>query len=155
MPITALQLAGNLSVTLQKVIAGFNPVKAGPNQVNFGLDGIDLTVYTQALQQKITTTTTIDLTSFTNLAGESVNLSKALAMVVTCAGGSVVLKPGASNGLAAWFFGATDGIKFADGDSMIFLRNPNQTPVTVDSTHKTITFTVTGTPAVMVAIIGG
>jgi hypothetical protein len=155
MPITALQLAGNLSITLQKVVAGFNPVKAGPNQVNFDLSAIDLTVYTQAYQAKLTTTTTIDLTSFTNLAGEAVNLAKALAMVVTCAGGSVVLKPGASNGLSGWFFGSTDGIAFADGDSMIFLRDPGKTPVTVDSTHKTITFTVTGSPTVTVAIIGG
>lgn len=155
MPITNLQLQGNLSVSLQKVIAGFNPNKQGPNQINFDLSAIDLTVYTQAYLGKLTGTTTIDLTSFTNLAGEAVVLSKAIAMVMTCIGGSCVLKPGASNGLSGWFFGSTDGIAFADGDSMVFLRDPSKTPVTVDSTHKTITITVTGTPTITVAIIGG
>lgn len=153
MPITALQLAGNLSVTLNKVIAGFNPVKAGPNQINFDLSAIDLTVYTQAYQGKLTTTTTIDLTSFTNLAGESVALSKALAMVITCTGGTCVMTPGASNGLAGWFFPTSTAL--GNGDNMVFLRNPvGTTPVTVDATHKTITFTISGA-TVTVAVLGG
>lgn len=155
MPITNIQMQAAFSVTLQKLISGYNALKAGPNQINFSLDGIDQTVYTQAYQGKLTTTTTIDLTSFTNLAGESVNLSKALAMVVSCVGGSCVLKPGVSNGLSGWFFGSTDGIAFADGDSMVFLRDPTKTAVTVDGTHKTITFTITGSPTVTVVIIGG
>jgi hypothetical protein len=153
MSIQKLSLQANLSVSLQKTIAGLNPVKQGPNQINADLSAIDLTVYTQAYFAILTTTTTLDLTSFTDLAGNAVTLTKVLAMVVQCEGGTLVITPGASNGLSGWFF-PTSGVTFADGDSQTFMRDPGKTPVTVDSTHKTITFTITGA-TVSVCIIGG
>lgn len=163
MPLSALQLSNTVSLTLQKTVAGWPAIVQGPDKVTWNYQALDLTVYTQAYVGILTipagTNQTIDLTSFTNLAGETVALTKVLAMVVTVSGPTGVLKitPGTSNGLAAWFFGATDGIVMADGDQLSFARDPAKTPVTVDATHKTIKFANTGAASitVTVVIIGG
>ena len=163
MPLSTLQLAANVSVSLQKTVTGWPSITQGPDVIQWDLSDTDLSVFTQAYAAIHTInasgSTTIDLQSFTNLATESVTLTKALAMVVTVSGATGILKiqPGASNGLAAWFFGSTDGVILAHGDKLAIARDPTLTPVTVDGTHKTIKLENTGaaTITVTIVIIGG
>ncbi len=164
MPLSDLQLATKVSASFQAADGDFPGVSQGPNELRFNLTGIDLTDFDQAYVNVLTIapsgTTTVNLQSFTNLAGEAVVLTSVLAIFVKVEGatGVLTIKPGSSNGLAAWFFpGTTNPVTLKHGDMLCVARDPGETPVVVDATHKTIDFSNTGAASidVSVVIVGG
>ncbi|AMV25527.1 hypothetical protein VT84_14105 [Gemmata sp. SH-PL17] len=161
MPLSSFDLQANVQFAFTVPVANWADLTQGDNQVVFSLPDLDTDVWDDAYAAVLTiassASTTIDLKSFTNLAGESVALTKALAIVVKVAGTSGVLKitPGASNGLV-WFAGSTDGHVVRAGESFTQAGDPTGSGITVDSTHKTLTFANTGATSitVTVAIVG-
>ncbi|MBP3956468.1 hypothetical protein J8F10_14400 [Gemmata sp. G18] len=158
MPLSSFNLLANNTFAFTKTVTDWADLAQGDNQVTFNLSGLDVAAWNQAYAAVLTIasagSTTVDLKSFTNLAGESVALTKALGIVVKVEGTSGVLKitPGASNGLV-WFAGATDGHVLRAGESFCQAGDPAGSGITVDATHKTMTFANTGATSIDVTVV--
>ncbi len=158
MPLSSFDLQVNNTFTFTVPVTNWADLTQGDNQVTFALPDLDTSVWDDAYAAVLTIaasgSTTIDLKSFTNLAGESVAFTKALAIVFKVAGTSGVLKltPGASNGLV-WFAGATDGLVVKAGESFTLAGDPTGSGITVDATHKTLTFANTGATPITVTVV--
>lgn len=162
MPLSSFGLSSSCRFEFTKPVAGWADVTQGANQVAYALNNVDLSIWNQVYADVLTIgaggDAAIDLTSFTNQAGESASLVYALAMIVRVAGtpgGSVRLTPGDTNGLV-WFAGSTDGIVIRVGEAFTFAGGGAGTGVTVDPTHKTLKFSNLGaaSAAVTFAILG-
>ncbi len=158
MPLSSFDLQVNNTFAFTVSVTNWADLTQGDNQVTFSLPDLDTSVWDDAYAAVLTIaasgSTTIDLKSVTNLAGESVAFTKALAIVVKVAGTSGVLKltPGASNGLV-WFAGATDGHVVRAGESFTQAGDPTGSGITVDATHKTLTFANTGASSIDVTVV--
>ncbi len=154
-----------LKFTLEKTVTGWPSIGQGENSVTASLSGVNLTVWDQAYAGKLSLaaagTTTIDLRSFTNLAGEAVVLDHGFGVIiqvvpdVTADDDCVlVVEPGASNGLVWTMADITVGAN----QTYVMLYPVDETAgVTIDGTHKTLKFTNSGTDALTatVVILGG
>lgn len=119
---------------------------------------------------------TIDLTALTGVNGGTIDFTSTglrLIMGINCdptAGRPVNLAPGASNGFAAWISGTTPSKDIASGmpgagvttsgtSTTNYVGNPfidvkaASAAYTIDSTHKTLTITPTGTVTDFVLIL--
>lgn len=162
MPLSAATLRANCTFDFVKPITNWADLTQGTNQVQFG-GVIDPEVWDDAYAAVLSLAggadTTIDLQSFTNLAGEAVVFTAVLGIVVrvvptvaASAGVSLTITPGASNGLA-WFAGATDGLVVGANESFALCGDPDGDGVTVDATHKTLNFENTGADAASVTVV--
>lgn len=162
MPLDSASLSANCKFSFVVPGSDWANLTQGNNQITFG-GTIDPTVWNQAYAAVLPiaggANTTIDLKNFTNLAGETVALTKVLAAVVknvptVAASANCPLKitPGTSNGLV-WFAGSTDGLVLKASESFELCGNSAGTGVTVDTTHKTIRFANTGTDAATVTVV--
>jgi hypothetical protein len=161
MPLTQVSLNNTLSFTLSGTTNGF-PVSAGPDNIASNLQGINTTTWNQLFAQTYSITASgtqaFDLTSFTNLISESVTLMHALVLVIQVTGTNAVvtLGPSASNGLV-WFFGGTSPtIAVPNGGFFAYSLGAASTGQVIDSTHKSMTLTNTGsgTATVVISILG-
>ncbi|AMV27371.1 hypothetical protein VT84_23430 [Gemmata sp. SH-PL17] len=158
MPLSSFDLQVSNTFAFTVPVPSWADLTQGNNQVTFALADLDTAVWDDAYAAVLTIaaagSTTIDLKSFTNLAGEAVAFTKALAIVVKVAGTTGVLKitPGASNGLV-WFAGSTDGLVVKAGESFTQAGDPTGNGITVDATHKTLTFANTGGTSITVAVV--
>jgi len=155
-------LSFNPTVTwsLAKTNGAFgNTTQMGSKGFNF--NGISLITYNQlyaaTLSLGATGSQTVDLTSLTNLVGESVDFISALALIVIPSGSECTIQPGASNPLQWFFGGTTQSVVVPDGGFFAFSMKPTGTGEAVDSTHKNLKFTNSGaTPLSLdVVIVGG
>lgn len=163
-----LQLA--LKVALVRENTGWPNATQGTNTLAANLKGVDLDVWDNAYVANVPVaggaTVTIDLRNFTTLIFEpAVAFDRVFGIAVVTeladpaeTAASLVIGPGASNGLV-WFFGsAGDTITLQAGD--VFLKMAPATDVTgftVDGTHKTLDLTNPGTDDLVatVIILGG
>lgn len=164
MPLLDLTLTAALRFTLGKVVADWPDISQGENSVTTTLTGVDLSDWDQAyagvLPLAAAGTTTIDLRSFTNLAGESVVLSKVYGIIVKVTATvpasddcELVIEPGASNGLV---WSAADATVWA-GQTYLMVDDVGADGTTVDATHRNIKFSNAGADALTatVVILGG
>ncbi len=161
MPLTAFDIGTTVRFSFEKTVTGWASIELGENLLTTSLSDIDLTVWCQAYAAKFSVagggTTTIDLTSFTNLAGESVTFTKVfgLAIYVTLTNvantnASITLKPGAANGLT-WFF--ANNIPILANESLIKTAASSFAGVTVDGTHKNVAFANPGADSADVTVV--
>ncbi len=165
MPLADLSLVAALKFTLEKTVTGWPSIVQGEDSVTVSLAGVDLEEWTQAYAAKLSlagaATTTVDLASFTNLAGEAVTLNRVFGIVVqvvpTVAANAdcdLVVEPGAANGLV-WNMAAVTVL--ANQTYLMTEAADNATGTAVDATHKTLKFTNSGADALTatVVILGG
>lgn len=166
MPISALELSALLKFTLTKTVTGWEDIEQGENEFSLLLTDIDTDVWNQVYAAKHTLaaagTATIDLRSFTNLAGEAVVMTAALGIAVkfehsdpTDVAGELTIGAGASNGLAAWFLPdmVIDAPTAGSTRTLVMCGDTADEGVTVDATHKTIDLENTGTDAIVATVI--
>lgn len=163
MPLSSFTLATDCVFAFTKAVADWADITQGDNRVTVTLGELDVEVWDDAYAAVLSVAgganTTIDLASFTNLAGESVTFTAVLGIVVlvapaVAADDDVALKltPGAANGLV-WFAGATDGLVLAVNENFVLSGDPEGAGVTIDGTHKTLKFANTGTDAGLFTVV--
>jgi hypothetical protein len=160
MPLQQVNLTSSLQWILTKVVTGFAPIQQGADSVTSNLSGINLSTFNQLFAQQFTLsasggTSTFDLSTFTNPAGESTGFGHVLCIEVqvTGTGANVALSPGASNGLV-WFFGGTSPtVSVPAGATFIFTNAASATGQVVDSTHKNLTLTNNGSGVATVRVV--
>ena len=160
MPLTSFTLDLNVGWQLQEAIANYQPLVQGPDGTQFSLDSVDLTTFTQLATATNTlaasATTTFDFFSFTNLVTEATGFTKILALLIVASGDATAiakLEPGASNPLTWFFGGTTPSISIPSGGIMLFSLGVSGTPQVVDSTHRNMKLTNSGTGNLTVALI--
>jgi len=136
MPLTAASLSASLGWTLSKPQTGSQATKQGPDAVGFG-PTVDLTKVTQVLRLRLVlagaATQTVDLSTFTNLVGETPAILKAYGLIMAPVGSTLAIAQGGTNGLV-WLAETVP-----DGGVLCFYQpSPGKT---VDATHKTLLFT--------------
>lgn len=166
MPLSTLELITAVRFRLTKAVVDWADIEQGENELTLSLDQLDLSVWNQvfafAYELDATDTATINLQSFTNLAGEAVVMTAALAVAVYVrhtdpedTDGELTIGPGASNGLVAWFLPdmVVDAPTAGSIRSWVMSGNTVDDGVTVDATHKTIDLENTGTDTITVRVI--
>lgn len=163
MPLTRVALQNTYNWSMNNATStGFASATQG-DQITANLNNLSTTTFNQQFSEQYTLTAsggtaTFDLTSFTNLVGESVTLGHVLTLVVQVVSGNgpVNLAPGASNGLQWFFGGSTQSINLTNGDSLWFSNPSTATGTAVTSGAKTMTVTNNGTnqAIVKIAILG-
>jgi len=149
MPLSNLTLNANVQWQLSKTNSGFSSTTFGPASSNFNLNGINLTTFNQLAALEYTSiassgSETVDLTSLTNLVGESFSFGHVLGIMVLPVGQPCTFGPGAANPQQWFFGGTTETIIAPAGSGFCYSAGPTDTGSAVDSTHKTLTFTNSG-----------
>jgi hypothetical protein len=157
MPLQNVNLTVNLPWTQSATIAGgFQPVTQGPDSQNFSLFNINVATYNQLYTASYTlaasATQTIDLTSLTNLVGESIDYTQALSILVLPVGSQCTLKPGATNPLTWFFGGSTQSIIIPDSGMFAFSCPATGSGATVSGTAKTLELINSGATSLVVDI---
>ncbi len=123
---------------------GFLNTTQGTDSLNWNLSGINLSTWNQQYVTQLSLagsgSTTLDLTSLTNLVYESFTFAHVLMILVLPVGNSVTVEPGATNGLTWFFGGTTPSITIPSGGVFLFSAAAGATGQVVDSTHRTLTF---------------
>ena len=147
----SLNFNSSLSWQLQVALTPFQPLNQGMDNIGFNAANVDITVINQIFVESFTlagsATQTLDMTSLTNLVGESVDFSAVYLISVTNGGttdGNLLIQPGASNPLVWFFNGSSQGINLQNGDGFSLMNNLSGSGYTVSSTVKTLLFTNTG-----------
>ncbi len=88
-------------------------------------------------------TQTVDFfAAFTDLLGNSVSLTKAIALLVLATGSGVIVEPKPATNPLVWFYsGTSPQITIHAGGGFLFFDGATRT---IDATHRNILFTETG-----------
>lgn len=165
MPLSSIALDGVLTWAFTKANGTFSATTQGPSSDSFGLDGIDITVWTNLFAQTYTIAASgfqeFDLSSYTNLVGETVTPGHVLGLFVMPSGinAQCLLAPGSTNGLTWFFTGTTPGISIpvtaasGNGGIAIICAPFDNAGAVIDATHKTLRITNSGTGALTVTVL--
>jgi len=156
-------VSATIGFTYQKAITGFKSLTVS-DSVPFRLIPSDTFnhAYVSTISLAAAATSTIDLYSFTTVAGESVTITKLQALIFhatgAVTGGQLTIEPGASNPLAWIMAGTTPSITLDVGTTpgACFLM-ANGTTVTVSTTSRNIKLSNPGSQTITVyaaAIVG-
>ncbi|QJW98689.1 hypothetical protein [Frigoriglobus tundricola] len=121
---------------------GFAPTTQGPDGVEYNLADLN-TIFDQLYSASLTvnpsSTTTLDLTSLTNLVDESLSFTALLFLFALPSGAALSVGPGASNGLQ--IFGGTGvAVGVPVNGALFWGGDPAGAGLTVNSTNKTLAF---------------
>lgn len=110
------------------------------------LSSLNFTIWNQAYVASLSIaaagTSTIDLTSLTNLVAETFTFAHVKSLYVLPSGSNVTIGPGASNPLQWFFDDTTATITIKDGGMFMFSDSGAAvTGTVVSGTHKTLTMT--------------
>ena len=167
MALTDASVIAQIGWTLAKSNTGFLDTTQGPDSVLFEAQPDTATVtavYATSVTLTASGTATLDLRSFTDLAGNSVTLVSVYAMIVKVTGSgtaNVVITPGASNGLTWFWTGTPSGtdtvtpkLTVTQGGVNLFYQAAAKT---VDATHRNLDLLNSGaaTSTVLLAFLGG
>lgn len=155
MSLSACTITGNIAFAMSKAFTGFDDVKIATQTPGVKISPAS-TVANDAYVVETTlaasATTTIDLLAITNPFGESLTPTKAVGLLLVPTGTGAICKvePGASNGLVWGLAGTGPSMSVPAGGVLLFLE-----PVgtTIDSTHKTLKLTNTGSVTMTLKIV--
>ena len=157
MSLAQLTLKTGIIWQLSRVNAGgFQPTLQGIDSVQLTLSLGDFSgaddAYITELSLAASANQTIDFSSFTDLAGNTVTPTKVYAILVkpTGTGAVIQIAPGASNPLTWFFGGTTPTVSVPAGGAMLLMQTG---PTTIDGTHKTLKFTNTGSGALLCDLV--
>lgn len=161
MALTQISLTAAMSWQLNRAITGFEPAQQGADASRFNGTTIDPATWTEMFGAQYTMlgggTQVVDLRSFTDLVGNAVTASKALAIMVTVAGAEtdfLNVKPNTASNALVWFFGTTnDSINIPGGGFFAFSVPPTSTTgTTVSATVRNLLLTNTGAGSLTVKV---
>lgn len=158
MPLQTVAATVQLQWTQFKTNTGFGNTTEGTDNLTFNLSTLAAAfnnVYVAQLSVANGAPQTIDLTTaITNLVGESLTFSEFLLLMVVPTVQDIQVGPGASNGLQI-FGGSSVNVLVKKNGVLFFSVDPAGSGLTVDSTHKTLTFTSpSGTSTVTLGLLG-
>ena len=159
MALTTSQATGAIQWIFSKANTGFSATKQGADQL------IGTVTYDSATINKgygVTQTISVgssqnfDLTALTDFVGDSVNMTKAVAFMITATGGACKVKAGATNGLSSWFV-QDSGSLYIPAGGFALIGWPAAVGATVSGSAKVINIAQSGASAVTVTVmfIGG
>lgn len=165
-----VQLMMSMKITLNREVSGWPNAVQGEDSVLLTQAGVDIETWNDAYIAKLTIAggadVTVDLQNWTDLlfeAGKAFDEVFAIALVVEPsveADDDIMLEvsPGAVDPLQ-WFFRADDeGIRLADGETMMLSKRPTAAVgFPVDAANKTLLFANSGTDSLVatVIVVGG
>lgn len=158
MPLTNIGLSAQVNWNLQNGTATGFIAATESDSLQWILTNLNLTTYNQiyaaTLSIAASSSTTLDLTSLTNLVGEFFSFGHVLGIFVNPTTTDITVGPGTSNGLQWMWDDATAKTTIHNGGIWVW-SDPSTGPGTVvDSTHKTLTFTnLSGSTAASVDLI--
>lgn len=156
MALTGFSFAVSTSWALERTQTPFAS-SSESDSVYFALASLDTAVWNQVYVAQLSiatvSSTTIDLTSFTNLVNETVAFDHVLSIFVQPNGADITIAPGASNGLVWFFGGTTPTIAIPNGAVFAYSLPDTSTGQVVDATHKTLLFTNTGLTTTLVDVV--
>lgn len=150
-------VVGQITWTQSKTNTGYAKTKQGPDQLSVSLSP-DTTTYNRIYATSGTlaasATVTIDLQGVTDYLGQSLTLTKIIAIQLKATGSTMKYEPGASNGLTWFLSGTSPAITVRDGGFFIV---GDGTFGVVSGSAKNITITNTGATSgtYELALIGG
>lgn len=150
-------VVGQINWTQSKVNSGYTKTKQGPDQLSVSLSP-DTTTYNRIYAVSGTlaasASVTIDLQGVTDYLGQSLTLTKIIAIQLSAEGSTMKYEPGASNGLSWFLSGTSPAISIRSGG---FFLVGDGTFGVVSGSAKTITVTNTGATSgtYNLALIGG
>lgn len=150
-------VVGQITWTQSKTNTGYAKTKQGPDQLSVSLTP-DTTTYNRIYSTTGTlaasASVTIDLQSVTDLLGQSLTLTKIIAIQMSATDSTMKYEPGASNGLSWFLSGTSPAISVRAGG---FFLVGDGTFGVVSGSAKTITITNTGAVSgtYELALIGG
>ncbi len=157
MPLSDLKVSTTFQFTLAKPVTGWGPANQGPNAVTFKLGTVDFSAWDEAHGVQFdlggAASVDLDLTALLNQLNESVSFTAVLALVVKCDPTVATAPNGALSvtpSLAFGFSAATSGLSLQPGGLALLALPTTSDGYTVDSTHKNITFSNTGTDSITV-----
>jgi hypothetical protein len=159
----ALQNVGlNASITwlLNRAVTGFSNVIHGTESALFSSNALPVATWDElfAAQYVIAPagTQVVDLRSFTDLPGNAVVGTKAMAIIVLVTGAvgdKLNVKPNAANGLQWFFEDPAKGINIPGGGMAMFSEGPASPGTTIDATHKQLLLTNNGAAPLTVKVV--
>ncbi len=162
MPLVSFDITTAVKFAFTRTQTDWGDVQQGDNAVQSNLRDLDVSVWKQAFAERFAVaggaTIVKDVHSFTNLAFESVTLTKALALVVLVelddpADTDVTITMGPSGGSdVSWFYGS-DGVTLVGGDTLVKSAATNGTGIVIDGTHKNIQFANAGADDAHVTLV--
>jgi len=141
--------------TLSKSNGLFASTTQGPDGIEYNLANLNALfdqVYAAALSVPTSATTTLDLTSLTNLVNESLSFTALLFLFALPSVSTLSVGPGASNGLQI-FGGSGVTVAVPLNGALFWGGDPAGTGLTVNSTNKTLAFQNTGSGTLSVDIV--
>lgn len=111
-------ISGEITWTQTKTNTGFIVTRQGPDKVSLSLSPATATyneVYAVQGTLAASATTTLNLNSFTNLIGQSVNATKGIGFIIRATDANLKIEPGATNPLGWWWGGTTPSITIKAG----------------------------------------
>lgn len=157
MSVNISSVVGQITWTQSKTNTGYGTTRQGPDQLSVSLSP-DTTTYNRIYATSGTlassASVTIDLQGVTDYLGQSLTLTKIIALQLSATGSNMKYEPGASNGLTWFLSGTTPAVTVKDGG---FFLIGDGTFGTVSGSAKTITITNTGATSgtYSVALVGG
>jgi hypothetical protein len=152
LPLSSYSLTFNNTWFYTKNVPPFQPLTQGPDTVDFNLNALDLTAYTDILSRSLTLTaglfTDVNFNVFQNLVGDWITASKALTLVLATGGDSTAIASlGASsaNGLSWFLAGTTPTLVVPAGGFFMFSLRQGMTPQALTMIAGSMRVTNTGT----------
>jgi len=157
MPLTAASFNTSLAWTQQKANTGQGATTQGPDSESFNLNGLNVTTFNQLYVASFTlaasASQTIDVTSLTNLVGESFGFGHTLTILILPVGSQCTVQPGGTNPLQ-WFFGGTGQSVVITAGGMLAYSEPVAGPgAAVSGSHKTLELTNSGATSLTVSVV--
>lgn len=151
MALDSIGISATVSWALSRAVTGFADVTQGPDSLSFSSNSLSTATWTEIFAAEYTLaaagTQVVDLRTFTDLVGNSVTGTKAMALMLSVSGAAtdwLNVKPNSSNGLQ-WFFGGTaEGVSVPGGGVILFSEGAGSSGTTVDATHKQLLLTNNG-----------
>ena len=159
MSLSLASVTGNLSWTQAKSNTGFQDTIQGIDSISASVSpsitgaGAANVVYAEQRTLSAAGTQTYDLQSVTDFLNQSVTMTSAFAIAISCSAGQVTLQQGTSNPLAWPLSGTAPALIVPSGSFMIFGQSTAQA---VSGSAKTLKITAGGSGATYkIAILGG
>lgn len=155
MALTSSQATGTLQWIFSKSNTGFAATKQGADQLIGSITYDSTTInkgYGKTQTIAVGANQDFDLTALTDFVGDGVNMTKAVAFMITATGGACKVKAGATNGLSGWFV-QDSGSLYIPAGGFAVIGWPAAVGATVSGSAKVINIAQSGATAVTVSVV--
>lgn len=159
MALSQIAISGNISWQLLRAVTGFVDVTQGPDALAFASNNLDVATWNELFAAQYTMlaagTQVVDLRTFTDLPGNAVTATKAMAIMILVTGattGVLNVKPDATDGLVWPFENVGFGVNIPGGGMILFSEGATSTGKTINATNKEFLLTNTGAVTLTVTV---